>query len=96
MDILHRISLYYLLAVNFIACFVYGIDKWKAKSNKWRISETTLLMLAVMGGSIGAWTGMKLWHHKTMHKKFKYGVPLILIAQIVLMIYLHVSLSPHH
>ncbi|MBO5185654.1 MAG: DUF1294 domain-containing protein [Prevotella sp.] len=96
MDILHRISLYYLLAVNVMACLVYGIDKWKAKRNKWRISETTLLMLAVIGGSIGALTGMKLWHHKTMHKKFKYGVPLILIAQIVLAIYLHISFSLHH
>ena len=60
------------------------MDKWKAKRSKWRISEATLLGLAVIGGSIGAWLGMKVWHHKTMHKKFKYGLPLILIVQIAI------------
>jgi uncharacterized membrane protein YsdA (DUF1294 family) len=49
-----------------------------------RISEATLLILAVFGGSIGALLGMKVWHHKTQHKKFKYGLPLILLAQIAL------------
>ena len=56
--------------------------KWKAKKGSWRISEATLLILAAIGGSIGALLGMKIWHHKTMHKKFKYGLPLILLAQI--------------
>ena len=56
--------------------------KWKAKQGSWRISEATLLILAVIGGSIGAMLGMKVWHHKTQHKKFKYGLPLILLAQI--------------
>ena len=55
---------------------------------KWRISETTLLTMAVIGGSIGAWVGMRLWHHKTMHKKFKYGIPVIIILQVVLAVYL--------
>jgi uncharacterized membrane protein YsdA (DUF1294 family) len=63
---------------------VYGIDKWKAKRGNWRISEAALLMLAVIGGTIGALLGMKVWHHKTMHLKFKYGLPLILLAQITL------------
>uniref|UniRef100_UPI00402A38B7 DUF1294 domain-containing protein n=1 Tax=Segatella hominis TaxID=2518605 RepID=UPI00402A38B7 len=54
--------------------------------------EATLLLLAVLGGSIGAWMGMKVWHHKTMHKKFKYGIPAILLIQIALMTYLHVNL----
>ena len=63
---------------------VYGIDKWKAKQGSWRISEATLLLLAVIGGSIGALLGMQVWHHKTMHKKFKYGLPLILLSQIAL------------
>ena len=66
--------------------------KVKAKRGYWRISEATLLILAVIGGSIGALLGMKIWHHKTMHKKFKYGLPLILLAQIAL-IYLSISLS---
>ena len=80
--------LYYLIALNVVTFLVYGIDKWKAKQGSWRISEASLLILAVIGGSIGALLGMKIWHHKTMHKKFKYGLPLILIIQIILIGYL--------
>ena len=79
-----QLILIYLIAINVVTFFLYGIDKWKAKRSKWRISEATLLGLAVIGGSIGAWMGMKVWHHKTMHKKFKYGLPLILIVQIAI------------
>ena len=79
-----RLIIIYLIAINVVTFFLYGIDKWKAKRSKWRIPEATLLGLAVIGGSIGAWIGMKVWHHKTMHKKFKYGLPLILLAQIAL------------
>ena len=82
---------YYLLVINAVAFIMYGIDKYKAKKAKWRISEATLLLLAVVGGSIGAWMGMKVWHHKTMHKKFKYGIPAILLIQIALMAYLHMN-----
>ena len=82
---------YYLLAINAVAFIMYGIDKYKAKKAKWRISEATLLLLAVLGGSIGAWMGMKVWHHKTMHKKFKYGIPAILLIQIAQMAYLHMN-----
>ena len=81
--------LYYLIGINIVAFMVYGIDKVKAKKSKWRISEATLLMLAIVGGSIGAWLGMKVWHHKTLHKKFKYGLPLILMAQIALFIWIY-------
>ena len=80
--------LYYLIVINVVTFLVYGIDKWKAKHNSWRISEVTLLILAVIGGSIGALLGMKVWHHKTQHNKFKYGLPLILIIQIILIGYL--------
>ena len=79
-----QIIIIYLIAINVVTFFLYGMDKWKAKRSKWRISEATLLGLAVIGGSIGAWLGMKVWHHKTQHKKFKYGLPLILLAQIAL------------
>ena len=79
-----QIIIIYLIAINVVTFFLYGIDKWKAKRSKWRIPEATLLGLAVIGGSIGAWLGMKVWHHKTQHKKFKYGLPLILLAQIAL------------
>ena len=89
MNTFHSYLAYYLLAINAVAFIVYGIDKYKAMKAKWRIPEATLLLLAVLGGSIGAWMGMKVWHHKTMHKKFKYGIPAILLIQIALMAYLH-------
>lgn len=76
----------YLIAINVITFFVYGIDKWKAKRSWWRIPEATLLGLAVIGGSIGAWFGMKIWHHKTLHKKFRYGIPIIFLLQIALLV----------
>ena len=91
MNTLHCCLAYYLLAINAVVFIMYGIDKYKAKKAKWRISEATLLLLAVLGGSIGAWMGMKVWHHKTMHKKFKYGIPAILLIQIALMAYLHMN-----
>ncbi len=77
----------YLIAINVATFFTYGIDKWKARKGKWRIREASLLMLAVLGGSVGAWLGMKVWHHKTQHKKFKYGVPAIIIVQFALLVY---------
>ena len=77
-----------LIIINLITFLLYGIDKLKAKKGKWRISEDTLLLLAVIGGSIGAWLVIKIWHHKTLHKKFKYGIPLIIFAQIVVAIYM--------
>lgn len=86
---MYHYSLYYLLVVNTLTFLLYGIDKYKAKKARWRISEATLLMMAVIGGSIGAWAGMRLWHHKTMHKKFKYGIPLIILLQIALVFYLY-------
>lgn len=80
--------IYILIGINVLTFLVYGIDKLKAKRGSWRISEATLLLLAVIGGSIGALLGMQLWHHKTMHKKFKYGLPLILLAQIVIVYFI--------
>ena len=83
LSLLH-IALIYLAVINVVTFFMYGIDKWKAKKSKWRIREAALLGLAVLGGSIGAWLGMKVWHHKTLHKKFRYGIPAIIIIQLTL------------
>ena len=88
-----NIILGYLLAVNIATFFLYGIDKYKAKKGRWRISEATLLMMAVIGGSIGAWAGMRLLHHKTMHKKFKYGIPIIIILQVTIAVYLQTNID---
>lgn len=76
--------LIYLIIINIIAFIVYGIDKWKAKRNRWRISEKMLLFLAIIGGSVGALAGMYIFHHKTLHKKFVLGVPLILVIQVMI------------
>ena len=86
---LHSLMMYYLLAVNVVAFAAFGIDKYKAKRGLWRISEATLLLLAVVGGSLGALMGMRIWHHKTQHAKFRFGLPLIILAQISLIYYLH-------
>ncbi|MBR1558283.1 MAG: DUF1294 domain-containing protein [Prevotella sp.] len=101
LSLLH-IALIYLAVINVVTFFMYGIDKWKAKKSKWRISEATLLGMAVIGGSIGAWLGMKTWHHKTLHKggnrdvdnivgghQFRYGVPAIIIIQLALAGYIY-------
>ena len=80
--------LFCIIGVNVITFVVYGIDKLKAKKGKWRVPETTLLLLAIVGGSVGAWCGVKVWHHKTIHAKFKYGIPLIMAMQAVLCLYL--------
>lgn len=88
-----NIILIYLVIINIITFFVYGIDKLKAKKYWWRIPETTLLILAGIGGTIGAWLGMRIWHHKTMHKKFKYGIPTIFIIQISIAIFAIIHLN---
>lgn len=85
MNIVWLIAIY-MAVINILTFFLYGIDKWKARRSKWRIEESTLLWLAAFGGSIGAWLGMNVWHHKTLHKKFTYGVPAILLVQIAIAI----------
>lgn len=77
-----KIVLVYLLLINILTFFVYGIDKRKAMGGKWRIPEKYLLLFAVAGGSIGALAGMRIWRHKTSKIKFYVGVPAILILQI--------------
>ena len=77
----------YLFAINIITFLLYGLDKQKAKQNRWRIPEKVLLGAAVLGGTIGALLGMRMFHHKTQKWKFKLGVPVILALQIAAMIY---------
>lgn len=73
----------YLAAVNLIAFIMFGADKARAVKGRWRISEAALILVSVLGGSAGALAGMKIFHHKTRHRKFAAGVPLILVLQIV-------------
>ena len=85
---LYEIVLYYLLTINIFTMYTFFLDKSKAKNHKWRVKERTLFLLSIMGGSLGALLGMKLFKHKTKHWYFKYGIPAILVIQIALMIYL--------
>ena len=78
----------WLVIINIVAFCLYGIDKKRAKKGQWRISEKTLLLSAVFGGSIGAILGMYVFRHKTKHWYFKYGLPAILILQIALAVWL--------
>lgn len=83
-----RTVILYLVIINIATFFTFGLDKWKARRAKWRIGEAALLTLAVLGGSVGAWLGMNVWRHKTKHAKFKYGIPIILILQIAIGLFL--------
>ena len=74
----------YLLIINVITFIIYGIDKRKAKKRLWRIPEATLIGLAFIGGSVGAFLGMRIFHHKTKHIKFYVGVPAIFIIEIII------------
>ena len=82
--------LYYLTAINLVTFLVYGVDKLRAKRGAWRIPEKTLFLLPILGGSVGAIAGMKVFHHKTKHWYFKYGLPLILILQLALVVWLKI------
>lgn len=79
--------LIYLGIINLIGFFAMFLDKQKAKRNKWRIPEKTLFLLAIIGGSLGTTFGMHVFRHKTKHWYFKFGMPMILIIQIILILY---------
>ena len=83
----------YLLVMNLITFFVFGIDKWKAKRKRThestrRVPEKTLFLLPLLGGSVGALLGMKVFRHKTKHWYFVWGIPIILLAQTALAVWL--------
>ena len=75
----------YLIGINILTFLIFGADKWKAKRDKWRIPEDTLIWLAIVGGSVGALLGMYLFRHKTKHRKFQIGIPVILLVQLGLL-----------
>lgn len=79
---------YYLMIVNVVAWLVYGLDKQKAKRHVWRIPERVLIAFAAAGGSVGALAGMMMFRHKTKKPKFYIGVPVIMIAQVLILYYM--------
>ena len=78
----------YLIIINIVGFALMGIDKYKAKHDRWRIRERTLMLTAALGGSSGVWGGMRVFHHKTLHNLFRWGVPTILLVQAALAVYL--------
>ena len=81
--------LWYLAAVNLVTFTVYGVDKAKARRGAWRIPEKTLFLLPLLGGSVSALLGMLVFRHKTKHWYFVWGIPLILLAQIALAVWVY-------
>lgn len=77
----------YLVVANLVAFVAYGLDKYRARRRCWRIPEATLLWMAALGGSLGAWLGMNVWHHKTQHLRFRLIVPLCLVLHLFLICY---------
>ena len=80
--------LIYLLIINVISCGLFAWDKRRSQQGAWRIRESDLLLFAIIGGSLGGLMGMYAFHHKTHHIKFKVGIPLILLLQVILAFYL--------
>lgn len=80
--------LLYLLLINALGFALMLIDKWKAKHNRWRIPEATLMVVAALGGSVGSLLGMYTVRHKTKHLKFNLGIPVILVVQVFAAVYL--------
>lgn len=80
---IHSSLILYLIIINVITFVIFGVDKYKAIRQEWRIRESTLLGLALIGGSIGGWIAMYIFHHKTKKVKFFVGIPVILAIQIV-------------
>ena len=78
----------WLAVINVVTFAVYGADKRRARRGAWRVSEKTLFLLPLLGGSVGALAGMRVFHHKTKHWYFRIGLPLILLAQIALAVWL--------
>lgn len=75
-----------LLAMNLYTFVLMGVDKRRARRDQWRIPEKRLLLSALCFGAPGAFAGMKLFHHKTLHARFRFGIPAMLIAQLAIII----------
>ena len=88
MGVFLKILSFYLIFINLVAFIMMGYDKHNAKKGKWRVPESRIFLAAAIGGSIGVWLGMQQLHHKTLHLKFKYGIPAIFIVQILLIVLL--------
>ncbi|BCB05082.1 DUF1294 domain-containing protein [Bacillus sp. KH172YL63] len=92
MDSLTGILYLYAIIINFIAFIMMGRDKRKAERHQYRISERVLWQVAILGGSVGAYLGMKVYRHKTKHKQFALGFPLLVMLHCLFFIWLNAQL----
>lgn len=83
----------YFFVINLVTFFMMWYDKRRAINNKWRVKESTLFILALIGGEIGGMIGMKKFHHKTQKNYFKYGFPAIFIFHICIIIYIIIEIK---
>lgn len=79
-----QLALLYLIIINLVSFFLFGLDKRKSRRNAWRIPEATLFLVSALGGSIGALCGMYIFRHKTRHASFVFGIPAILLGEVFL------------
>lgn len=84
----HKWIIWYIALINIAGLILFGLDKLRAAEHKWRIPVNTLLIVAFIGGSVGSWAAMYLYRHKTQKNYFKIGIPMMMVMQIVVLLYL--------
>ncbi|GAB6170463.1 DUF1294 domain-containing protein [Clostridium carnis] len=84
---MYKLFIIYLIFINLFSLLLMYVDKQKAIKHKWRIKESTLMFISILGGSLGSLLGMNLFRHKTKHIKFSLGIPIIILIQVSLFIY---------
>lgn len=75
--------LLYVIGINITSFLLFAVDKYKAEHHLWRISEFSLLMVSFLGGGLGAYVAMNIFHHKTRHLKFRFLIPLFVLLQVI-------------
>lgn len=83
----------YLLLVNGLSFLIMGIDKRRAAKRKWRISENFLFGIALLGGAVGTYISMKVFHHKTKHASFRFGIPVLIVLQLILIVWILIKME---
>lgn len=86
-----KIFIYFLLIVNIIGAYLVFFDKRAAQKHQWRIRESTFFLFSALGGSVGVYSAMRLFHHKTLHKRFMIGIPLIALTEITAFIGVYIN-----
>ena len=89
-----QLLLIWLAAVNLLAFALMGLDKWKARNDRWRIPEKTLVLFPLLGGTVGGIAGMRCFRHKTKHWYFRWGLPVLLLVQLGAAVWIRYRLFP--